>query len=303
MTTTRILVNRNIKIFMRDKAAVFFSLFSMLIMLALMLLFLGNMNSDTIVNILLEYGGKRDTLADQANAEHLVRVWTLAGLLLVNCMTVPMSVMSNLIQDEETGRLASFYVAPVSRVRITLGYILSAWFIGAGISLLTLGLGNVFLMTNDSGLSMQTCLLLAGMILVNSFFYASFAYLLSLFVHSSSAWSALLSLVGTLVGFLGAVYLPMAMLPDKVGAVLKALPILHGAAMMRRVSVQEALADTFAGLPAEVIEEYSEGVGITVSVNGEILSITEQMVFVVTLGIVITAAAAFITWKRSVRDR
>lgn len=303
MTTTRILVNRNIKIFMRDKAAVFFSLFSMLIMLALMLLFLGNMNSDTIVNILLEYGGKRDTLADQANAEHLVRVWTLAGLLLVNCMTVPMSVMSNLIQDEETGRLASFYVAPVSRVRITLGYILSAWFIGAGISLFTLGLGNVFLMTNDSGLSMQTCLLLAGMILVNSFFYASFAYLLSLFVQSSSAWSALLSLVGTLVGFLGAVYLPMAMLPDKVGAVLKALPILHGAAMMRRVSVQEALADTFAGLPAEVIEEYSEGVGITVSVNGEILSITEQMVFVVTLGIVITAAAAFITWKRSVRDR
>lgn len=302
MTTTRILVNRNIKIFMRDKAAVFFSLFSMLIMLALMLLFLGNMNSDTIVNILLEYGGKRDTLADQANAEHLVRVWTLAGLLLVNCMTVPMSVMSNLIQDEETGRLASFYVAPVSRVRITLGYILSAWFIGAGISLLTLTLGNVFLMTNDSGLSMQTCLLLAGMILVNSFFYASFAYLLSLFVHSSSAWSALLSLVGTMVGFLGAVYLPMAMLPDKVGAVLKALPILHGAAMMRRVSVQEALADTFAGLPAEVIEEYSEGMGITVSVNGEILSITKQMVFVVTLGIVITAAAAFITWKRSGRD-
>lgn len=303
MTTTKILVNRNIRIFMRDKAAVFFSLLSMLIMLVLMLLFLGSMNSDTIVNILLEYGGKRDTLANQANAEHLVRVWTLAGLLLVNCMTVPMSVMSNLIQDEETGRLASFYVAPVSRVRITLGYILSAWFIGAGISLLTLTLGNVFLMTNDSGLSMQTCLLLAGMILVNSFFYASFAYLLSLFVHSSSAWSALLSLVGTLVGFLGAVYLPMAMLPDKVGAVLKALPILHGAAMMRRVSVQEALADTFAGLPAEVIEEYSEGMGITVSVNGEILSITEQMVFVVTLGIVITAAAAFITWKRSVRDR
>lgn len=303
MTTTRILMTRNIKIFMRDKAAVFFSLLSMLIMLVLMLLFLGSMNSDTIMNILLEYGGKRDTLADQANAQHLVRVWTLAGLLLVNCMTVPMSVMSNLIQDEETGRLASFYVAPVSRVRITLGYILSAWLIGAGISLLTLTLGNIFLMTNDSGLRMQTCLSLTGMILVNSFFYASFAYLLSLFVHSSSAWSALLSLAGTLVGFLGAAYLPMAMLPDKVGTVLKALPILHGAAMMRRVSVQEALADTFAGLPAEVIEGYSEGMGITVSVNGEILSITQQMVFVVTLGIVITAAAVFITWKRSGRDR
>ena len=85
---------------------------SMLITLLLMVLFLGRMNSDTIVNLLLEYGGERNSVTDRVNADHLVQVWTLAGILLVNCVTVPMSVMGNLIQDEETGRLASFYVAP-----------------------------------------------------------------------------------------------------------------------------------------------------------------------------------------------
>lgn len=303
METIRLLISRNIKIYVRDKAAVFFSLLSMLITLALMVLFLGSMNSDTIVNLLAEYGGARDTVKDRLNAEHLVRVWTLAGIVLINCVTVTMTVMGTLIQDEEEGRLASFYIAPVGRGCITLGYVVSAWMIGTGMSLLTLMLGNLFLMGKGEGLSIKTCLILTGMILVNSFFYAAAAYLLTLFVHSQRAWSTMLSIIGTLVGFLGAVYLPMIMLPEKVGMVLKALPILHGASMMRRVSVQEALTDTFAGLPEQVVEGYCEGMGITVSVKGEILSVMTQVAFVVSLSMVIAAAAVLISKKRLVRER
>lgn len=203
MKTVMTLVNRNIKIYMRDKAAVFFSLLSMLITLLLMILFLGSMNSDAIMNLLLEYGGERDPVKDRLHAEHLVRVWTLAGIVLVNCVTVTMTVMENLIQDEAQGRLCAFYAAPVSRVRIMLGYLLSAWSVGTGMSLLTLLLGNLYLGMNGKALGLQTCLILTGMIWINSFFYASLAYLLTLFVHSSSAWGGLLSVTGTLVGFLG----------------------------------------------------------------------------------------------------
>lgn len=303
METTKLLISRNIKLYRRDKAAVFFSLLSMLITLALMILFLGSMNSDTIVNLLAEYGGVRDAVKDRMNAEHLVRVWTLAGIVLINCVTVTMTVMGNLVQDEEEGRLASFYIAPVGRGYITLGYILSAWLIGAGMSLLTLAFGNLFLMGKGEGFGIQTCMVLTGMILVNSFFYAALSYLLTLFVHSQGAWSAILSITGTLVGFLGAVYLPMIMLPEKVGMVLKALPILHGASMMRRVSVQGVLTETFAGLPAEVLEGYCEGMGVTVSVRGEILSVMTQVAFVVSFSIVIVTAAVLISKYRSVRER
>lgn len=303
MKTVMTLVNRNIKIYMRDKAAVFFSLLSMLITLLLMILFLGSMNSDAIMNLLLEYGGERDLVKDRLHAEHLVRVWTLAGIVLVNCVTVTMTVMENLIQDEAQGRLCAFYAAPVGRVRIMLGYLLSAWSVGTGMSMLTLLLGNLYLGMNGKALGLQTCLILTGMIWINSFFYASLAYLLTLFVHSSSAWGGLLSVTGTLVGFLGAIYLPMTMLPQKVGTVLKILPVLHGASMMRRVSVQEALSDTFAGLPAQVAEGYSEGMGITVSVNGEILSVTTQILLVAFLGIVMMAIAALISWKHSINRK
>lgn len=300
---TRALLLRNMKIFLRDRGAVFFSLLSMLIVLVLMLLFLGNMNSDTIVGLLETYGGVRDAAADRANADHLVLVWALAGILLVNCVTVTMTVMGNLIHDEEEGKLASFYIAPVSRARIALGYILSAWIIGAGMSLFTMLVGDLLLFLDGSGLSAKTCLMLAGMILANSFLYAALSYLLTLFVHSSGAWNGLLTVSGTLVGFLGGIYLSMEMLPEKVCTVLKVLPVLHGASMMRRVSVQEALAETFAGLPSAVAEGYSEGMGITVSVNGEILPVSIQLLFVVLLGTGITVLAALISMRRAGRDR
>lgn len=300
---TGALLLRNMKIFLRDRGAVFFSLLSMLIVLALMLLFLGSMNSDTIVGLLETYGGVRDAEADRVNADHLVLVWALAGILLVNCVTVTMTVMGNLIHDEEEGKLASFYIAPVSRARITLGYILSAWIIGTGMSLVTLLLGNLLLIGKGGGIPAKTCLMLAGMILANSFLYAAFSYLLTLFVHSSGAWNGLLTVCGTLVGFLGGIYLSMEMLPKKVSAAMKALPVLHGASMMRRVSVQEALTETFLGLPSEVMEGYSEGMGITVSVNGEILSVSMQLLFVVLLGIGITVLSALISMRRAGRDR
>lgn len=300
---TGALLCRNMKIFLRDKGAVFFSLLSMLIVLALMLLFLGSMNSDTIVGLLETYGGKRDAVTDRANADHLVRVWALAGILLVNCVTVTMTVMGNLIHDEEEGKLASFYIAPVSRARITLGYILSAWIIGAGMSLFTLLIGNLLLIPNGGGLSAKTCLTLAGMILANSFLYAAFSYLLTLFVHSSGAWNGLLTVSGTLVGFLGGIYLPMEMLPEKVCTLMKALPVLHGASMMRRVCVQDALAETFSGLSAAVAEGYSKGMGITVSVNGEILSVSMQLLFVLLLGVGIVVLSALISMRRTGRDR
>ena len=53
------MVKRNSLIFLRERSAVFFSLLSMLIVLALMVIFLGRMNSQSLVHMLSEYGAGR----------------------------------------------------------------------------------------------------------------------------------------------------------------------------------------------------------------------------------------------------
>ena len=74
-------------VFLRDRGAVFFSLLSMLIVLMLMGVFLGNMNEEHVVYLLEEYGGVRDIPLDEAHAKELVQYWTLAGILVVNAVT------------------------------------------------------------------------------------------------------------------------------------------------------------------------------------------------------------------------
>ena len=134
------LTRRNCLVFLRDRAAVFFSLLATLIVLMLMGVFLGNMNEESVVNLLKEYGGVRDAALDQAHARGLVQYWTLAGILVVNAVTVTMSVIGNRVTDISEGKLASLYSAPVNRSMIALSYVVSAVLIGIFMCVLTLAI-------------------------------------------------------------------------------------------------------------------------------------------------------------------
>ena len=145
MKAVMYLVKRNILIFMRDRGTVCSSVMSMLITLGLMILFLGNMNIEDIVYALEQLGGNRDTAADRANAEYLIMMWTIAGILLSNTVTVTMTSIGSMIEDETRMRLASFYVTPVKRLSIALGYIFSAWCTAVLMCMITLAASQGYL--------------------------------------------------------------------------------------------------------------------------------------------------------------
>ena len=298
------LLRRNILLYFRDYTAVFFSLMSMLIVLALMVIFLGNMNSENVVYALEEFGGVRDQAADKANATYLIQMWTLAGILVVNTVTVTLTVTGKMVEDEVSHKLVSLYVAPVKRIKIALGYIGAAWFAGAVMSLFTLAAGEVYMVFCSHPLRPADSLWkLTGMILLNAFVYAALSYLSALLVHSNSAWGGLQSIVGTLVGFVGAIYLPVSMLPDGVMKALKCLPVLHGAAIMREICIQDALEETFFGLPEAAKDIFREQMGVTVMVGNGKAKLWQQVALLLGYGIIAVAASAMIMKRRRLHDR
>lgn len=298
------LCKRNILVFVRDYSAVFFSVLSMLIILLLQVVFLGEMNENSILWALSEYGGVRDVAVDETNAGNLVNLWTLAGILIVNTVTVSLTVMQTMIRDEVKGQLASFYVAPVKRIKIALSYILAAGFIGSGMSFLTFLIGQGYLVLQGGSLFQAGIYLkVAGIILLNAFVYAAVGYLLALFVHSESAWGGLLTVIGTLVGFLGGIYLPVSQLSEGVVKVLKCLPVLHGTAMMREVLTKDALEETFAGLPEMIPGEVAKDMGITLW-NGEVqIPFEKQICILLLYGIITIIVAAVISKRRTIQER
>lgn len=154
------------------------------------------------------------------------------------------------------------------------------------------------LMTN----SLTSLLKVIVGIALNVVLFSIGAYGISLGLRSSKGWSTLASISGTLVGFLGGVYLPMGYLPKGVASVLKFLPFLHGASILRKSCVQAALDKTFAGCPSEIATNYQEYVGITVKAGGHVLS-TAAQVGIMTLWLVAALAAVFAISRRKHLNR
>ena len=281
------LTKRNSLIYMRDKKAVFFSVLSMLIVLGLMVIFLGSMNSQDLLLLLERYGGERNEAQDRINVEHLIQLWILSGILIVNSVTVTLTVIGTMVQDEEQSRLASFYVAPVKRGKLVLGYVLAAWFTGAGLSILTLIAGELYMVFSGKGLlPVSTLMVMCGMIFLNTFVYASIGYLLAMFIHSYSAWGGMLTIVGTLVGFAGGIYLPLSSFSERIQTVLKCLPVLQGVSMMRKVCLEEVTEITFEGMPSQAVEIFQERMGVTLTVGERLISLGEQFSILAFYGII-----------------
>jgi multidrug/hemolysin transport system permease protein len=142
-----------------------------------------------------------------------------------------------------------------------------------------------------------------GLILLNSFSATSFMFFLSGFAHSSSAYSGLSTLVGTLVGFISGMYLPMGLLPETVRKVLILFPISSGSAWMREVFTENVAVKTFAGMPKHALSAYEEYTGITLKFGQT--HITHRMQFFILLGsgILFIIISVFILKKKKVRDR
>lgn len=298
------LTKRNSLVYLRDRRAVFFSILSMLIVLGLMVIFLGSMNSEDLVLILEQYGGERDAAQDERNAEHLIQLWTLAGILIVNSVTITLTVIGIMVQDEEQSRLASFYVTPVKRGKLVLGYVLAAWFTGAGLSILTLAAGELYMIVKGWGLlPVPVLAAMCGMIFLNTFVYAALGYLLAMFIHSYSAWGGMLTIVGTLVGFAGGIYLPMSAFSDRLQTVLKCLPVLQGISLMRRVCLEEITETTFQGMPSQAVEIFQERMGITLTAGDGIISMGTQFSILLLYGIIAISIAVILNKGRKLKDR
>ena len=303
MTQFLYLTKRNMLVYFRDKGAVFFSLLSMLIIIGLMLLFLGDTLVDSITDMLAQLPG-HDTTNDQANAELFLLAWTVAGIIPINAAMVTLSSLSSIIKDKTNGRSASIHTAPVSRMTITLSYITAACLASLLICSLTLAISEVYLcMKGMQPFSFGDHIRLLGMILVNSFTYSALMYLCAVFVKSEGAWSGMGTVVGTLIGFLGGIYLPVGNLSQGLTDCISCTPVIYGTVMFRDVMTRSVTDVTFADAPEQMLEIARSKMGIAYAAFGNDVSTGNCVLMVLGFGLLFTMIGAASTLLMKRKDR
>ena len=252
------LVKRNILLYLRDRASVFFSFLSVIIIVVMYALFLGN---GQIYNL-----GK--SLGDVKGIDWLVSSWIMAGILTVSTVTVPLGVLGTLINDRESGKISDFYISPISRKILALSYLMSSWVVAFFLVFLNLGIGLFYVVLNGGALfDLLTFFKVLGLMVISIMSFSSLFFFISLFLKSQNAFSLLSTLVGTFIGFLGGIYIPIGSLGRNVQNMMNLLPSSHSVTLIRRVYMRAAIDQVFKGAPIGAYNEYANIYGLNIQIG------------------------------------
>ncbi len=249
-----ILAKRNLQLYFRDKSAVFFSLLSVAILIAVYVFFLG----DLIADGLPDFPGKRG----------LLLTWVIAGILAVASVTTTLVAFGIYVEDRARRTLEDFRVTPLTPTSLIGSYLLSSVSIGLIMCVATLLAADLMLFAaGEPLLSTVQILQSAGIILLSVLSAASLFLLLVGFFRTSNAFAAASTLIGTSIGFLAGIYIPIGSLPGYLQSLIQLIPVSHAALLFRRVLMGPYMADAFAGAPAGETSRFEEAMGITFHVG------------------------------------
>lgn len=248
---------RNLKLFFRDRSAVFFSLMAVFIIIALYVVFLGNV-------------WLPDSMQYVKSADLLMNSWLVSGILAVASVTTTMGAFGVMIDDKTKKINQDFYSSPIKRSSITGGYIGSALIIGVVMSLVTFAVAQTYIVyRGGEWISPYAGLKVLLLVFFTTMTNTSMVCFIVSFFKSHSAFSTGSTILGTLIGFLTGIYLPIGALPGPVQVMIKAFPVSHAASLFRQVLMEIPIQTAFEGVPVQYLYEFKNYMGITYSLGGD----------------------------------
>lgn len=250
MTTTAVLIKRNIKLFFKDKGMFFTSLVTPAILLVLYATFLGNVYRDTFTAGLPQ----RVTL-DEGILDGLVGGQLISSILAVSCITVAFCSNFLMVQDKVNGTIKDLRISPVKPATLSVGYYVATListlivcFVAAGVCLGYVAAVGWYMRVSD-------ILYLFLDILLLSFFGTALSSLINFFLNTQGQISAVGAIISAGYGFICGAYMPISSFSDGLQKAISFLPGTYGTSLVRN----HALGGVFAemeeqGVPAAVVD-------------------------------------------------
>ena len=271
-------IKRNVKLFFRDKSAVFFSLLAVFIIIGLYALFLG----DVWLNEFPDIDGSR----------FLMDSWLIAGLLAVTSVTTTLGAFSVMVEYKAKKIAKDFYSAPIKRRSITGGYLFSVFIIGVIMSIVALVLSEAYVLFNGGELlGVAAALKVLGIILLATLSNTALMCFIVSFFKSQNAYATASTIIGTLIGFIAGIYLPIGTLPEAVQTIVKVFPVSHAAVLMRQVVMDVPIDAAFAGAPQEALDGFNGMMGVSYKFGDFTVTPWMSIAFLVVAGILFYSLA------------
>jgi len=279
MTT---LVRRHLTLFFKDKASVFFSLFSVFIIIALYILFL----SENMMASLPEFEGR----------VAFVFLWMFAGIIAVTTATATLGALGKYMEDKVAKKSEDLLMTKVTRQTLAYSYVFYVFVVGLILTALLLVFGYVYVGVKFAD-GLQLSLSLLAVVLLSTLMHTLFFYLITEKLLTMSAFSGLATIVGTLIGFMAGIYIPIGVLPVYLQKIITLFPTTQTAVLVKDVLMDDVLSSMQTMIPEAAYDELVFRLGIQLEWNGQVLASSFSWIYMLVLTLILCG----IVWWRNRR--
>ena len=286
------LISRNRKVYTRDRLAFLMSFLSVIILILVYQVFLGQIQIDAIKEALNSDTASTDTI-------QMVNYWLISGLTTIISMTSTLGAFGVMVSDREKKLSEDFKVSPISNFKIELSYAIFAILFGIVMTMLScifaIGIFNGFSSLLD--FSTTDYLSILGIVSMGTVLAATIILPILAFIRTSSAFTTLSTIVGTFIGFISGVYLSIGSVGESLQQVMTWFPLTQVNALLKQILMKDAISKVFDHAPSTVIMNYKESYGVILqNPSGEHLS-TQFMFAYISIIIVVLLGVHFMIKK------
>lgn len=279
------LVNRNRKLFFRDKGMFFSALITPFILIVLYATFLAKVYKDSFTSAFPEGFTITDKLIEGTVASQLV-----AALLAVSCVTVTFCVNLTMVQDKASGARKDFNVSPVSRSKIYLGYFIATVLNSLMVNGLALVIGLLYIGKMGWYLSFVDVLWIIFDELLLVLFGSTLSSIISYPLTTQGQMSAVGTIVSAGYGFICGAYMPISNFGSGLQKALSYLPGTYGTSLIKNHMLRGVFEEMESEkMPDELITAIRETLDCNPQFYGNVVN-TTQMVFIMAGSIVVLGA-------------
>ena len=277
MKTLFALINRNRKLFFRDKGMLFSSLITPIILIVLYGTFLANVYKQSFESSLPEFLDVSGKLINGTVASQLA-----AALLAVSCVTVTFCVNLTMVQDRANGSRKDFNVAPVKKPVIYLGYFFSTVLNSLMVNLLALVICLGYIKTMGWYLNAGDIVLLVIDIVVLILFGTVLSSIVCYPLKTQGQMSAVGTIVSAGYGFICGAYMPISNFSKGLQKGMSYLPSTYGTSMLKNHMLRGVFEEMEAkGFPDEVVTGIADSLDCNPVFRDYVVTMTEMLVVMI----------------------
>lgn len=226
MRRLKILVGRNIALFLKNRTTVLLCFISIGIVMGLYVIFLRDFIMQSV----------EDTGLELIYVKEFTDRLMVSGLFIVLNTTTCFGLMQLSVADAASGVQRDFLVAPVTRFQLVVAYWISSVFISFFFTIMTLGGAEIYFnISYGNQVKMIPLMKSIGTLFFSSCMNSGLLLCIMKFMKDVTSFSTFGNLYGMMCGFLAGSYLPYTMYPERLRNILFYFPPMQLTSIIRQI--------------------------------------------------------------------